>query len=797
MKHFSLNKAGSIILALVISFPLLLGLAGKAKAEEYDTNRFVEITVHAGTEGYFDGDTTVHEKKTLQFKGYVFDFSEKPESDTLVFQGWANTPDATKPDVTPGETAVKDIGTDVYAVWADKIKVTYRGQDGVVVVNGQEYMDYDIIYKVGDAFQSLETRAGDDRIAFTGWNTGQSGNDTEYVDGQPVGSKNFTVYAQWRLIEEKIPKIELDVDYTIDVVNAGMYYSFTPEESDVYAIRADLPAREGVTSAYVQWIDTELKTLDTSNYNADGNAVLTVSLEAGETYYFQIRESAGYDATIAFRLEKANYKTVTFHANHEGAYFDGDEKCTEKQYKFAVGTSLKYFEPTGLQVDAPDCKQIGWSPNSEDDLPAEGFEPYEVVDNMDLYAIYQEFDSITLDANGGTFPTENGETMTIFYYHVSPDSLPFYTTTTPRSADPTKIFLGWATTSDAETADIPEDVIPAYDLRGKTLYAVYTEKVLITFDANGGHLFMPTGPGTYSTIVAKGSKLAGITAINDDITLVPYAYVDQDGVEIAYSKDLYELDYIIEKDSYFTVQWGVEVYLHANGGYFASTGEKYLVTIQDKDGVFSLEKYRDEIAGLVNPDYSQYLAGWGSNPGVEEPNIFEGVTPVKDLLQIDSLPAIWLTDTYYFEEGENGTWEKGSKDGFRAVIKREHDDSNTYPSYAYADPSGILIDENEVEAEGNYTAEEGSLILTLQPAYLETLSVGEHTLAINFKDSDPVTTTFTITEPTAPSDDTPADTSPKTGDPNNAILWICLAAGALVIIAGVLVVLRKGAKNRQ
>ena len=227
---------------------------------------------------------------------------------------------------------------------------------------------------------------------------------------------------------------------------------------------------------------------------------------------------------------------------------------------------------------------------------------------------------------------------------------------------------------------------------------------------------MPTGPGTYSTIVAKGSKLAGITAKNDDITLVPYAYVDQDGVEIAYSKDLYELDYIIEKDSYFTVQWGVEVYLHANGGYFASTGEKYLVTIQDKDGVFSLEKYRDEIAGLVNPDYSQYLAGWGSNPGVEEPNIFEGVTPVKDLLQIDSLPAIWLTDTYYFEEGENGTWEKGSKDGFRAVIKREHDDSNTYPSYAYADPSGILIDENEVEAEGNYTAEEGSLILTLQPA---------------------------------------------------------------------------------
>ena len=83
---------------------------------------------------------------------------------------------------------------------------------------------------------------------------------------------------------------------------------------------------------------------------------------------------------------------------------------------------------------------------------------------------------------------------------------------------------------------------------------------------------------------------------------------------------------------------------------------------------------------------------------------------------------------------------------------------------------------------GNYLAEEGSLILTFYPQYLETLSVGEHTLAIRFRDSDLVTTTLTIKETAAPSEDTPEDTSPKTGDHSNAILWICLTAAAGLIL---------------
>ena len=46
--------------------------------------------------------------------------------------------------------------------------------------------------------------------------------------------------------------------------------------------------------------------------------------------------------------------------------------------------------------------------------------------------------------------------------------------------------------------------------------------------------------------------------------------------------------------------------------------------------------------------------------------------------------------------------------------------------------------------ETDYTKERGSVIIRLRPAYLETRSVGKHTLKANFTDGGSVETTFTI-----------------------------------------------------
>lgn len=81
--------------------------------------------------------------------------------------------------------------------------------------------------------------------------------------------------------------------------------------------------------------------------------------------------------------------------------------------------------------------------------------------------------------------------------------------------------------------------------------------------------------------------------------------------------------------------------------------------------------------------------------------------------------------------GANGTWQKGAKDGLSFT-------SNA----AFADFQKVSVDGNDLDAS-NYTVEDGSTIVTLQPSYLDTLSVGKHTLAI-VSDTGTAETEFTV-----------------------------------------------------
>ena len=114
--------------------------------------------------------------------------------------------------------------------------------------------------------------------------------------------------------------------------------------------------------------------------------------------------------------------------------------------------------------------------------------------------------------------------------------------------------------------------------------------------------------------------------------------------------------------------------------------------------------------------------------------------------------------------GANGIWQKGTKDGLSFT-------SNA----AFAHFLKVQVDGKDLDAS-NYTVKEGSTIVTLKAEYLETLSVGKHTLAI-VSDTGTATTEFTIKA--AVTDDTQ---SPQTGDSSNMMLWIALlfvSGGAL------------------
>ena len=73
------------------------------------------------------------------------------------------------------------------------------------------------------------------------------------------------------------------------------------------------------------------------------------------------------------------------------------------------------------------------------------------------------------------------------------------------------------------------------------------------------------------------------------------------------------------------------------------------------------------------------------------------------------------------------------------------------------DDGKVYVD-NELVDPKNYTAESGSTIITLKKEFVDTLSVGEHTLKVLFNDGGEATTKFTVARVTVPTD------NPNTGD---------------------------------
>lgn len=134
--------------------------------------------------------------------------------------------------------------------------------------------------------------------------------------------------------------------------------------------------------------------------------------------------------------------------------------------------------------------------------------------------------------------------------------------------------------------------------------------------------------------------------------------------------------------------------------------------------------------------------------------------------------------------GANGEWQKDSRDGLSFT-------SNA----AFADFRKVQVDGRDIDVV-NYEVREGSTIVTLKASYLETLSVGRHTLSI-VSDTGTATTEFTIKAASAISDDTQLlKTSndaqpPQTGDSNHIAFWFVLIFVTGTVLIGTVVYRRK------
>ena len=144
--------------------------------------------------------------------------------------------------------------------------------------------------------------------------------------------------------------------------------------------------------------------------------------------------------------------------------------------------------------------------------------------------------------------------------------------------------------------------------------------------------------------------------------------------------------------------------------------------------------------------------------------------------------ALWdaddeLSDIYVFTEGAESSWTKGSKDPFKFRIVQCGLEDDAYDSFLNAG-SKVLVDGEVVDAK-YLTAEKGSVIITIIPEFLETLSVGEHTITVNFSNSVTLTTKLTVNAPAS---------VPATGE---SVSYLAFTGASLILLAGCAYALRK------
>lgn len=136
-----------------------------------------------------------------------------------------------------------------------------------------------------------------------------------------------------------------------------------------------------------------------------------------------------------------------------------------------------------------------------------------------------------------------------------------------------------------------------------------------------------------------------------------------------------------------------------------------------------------------------------------------------------------LSKIYEITEGENSTWTKGSKDKLVFRFIQYGIDDNAFESFLAAGGK-LYIDDVEVSSD-NFTAEKGSVIISIIPELLETLSVGEHTLTIKFENSVSFSTKFVVKA---------ASEVPATGE---TVSYVAIAGASLILLAGAAFVIRE------
>ena len=161
------------------------------------------------------------------------------------------------------------------------------------------------------------------------------------------------------------------------------------------------------------------------------------------------------------------------------------------------------------------------------------------------------------------------------------------------------------------------------------------------------------------------------------------------------------------------------------------------------------------------------LSGAPVNPGSYLAKITWGGATAEILFEVYSDGIM-----YFCVSGEGQNYVKKSGKDAVFIIERSEDDYLTWSKF-----QAIRVDGKTVSSK-NYDCRQGSVIISLKSKWLDTLSVGKHTMTALFSDGS-VDVPFTISKPV-----------PQTGDHASPLLWAGLVLLGILGICG-LVVFRK------
>lgn len=357
---------------------------------------------------------------------------------------------------------------------------------------------------------------------------------------------------------------------------------------------------------------------------------------------------------------------------------------------------------------------------------------------------------------------------------------------TPPSPSPEKtgcIFFGWYTDeSFTDSFDFGQSITADTDI-----YALFVSEYTVTLDMNGGKILdaEDAWQDSVSMEFYEGyeQEIPSVEWMNEMVAdgnwIIGPANSEYIGAEITDANGVKNYQpgemYTVVSDATIKVLW--------NSVETPPAPTTYTVTFKDGENVLSTVTVNSgEKVSRPTPDpiksgytFDDWYADDTFSAGFDFDQPITANTTVYAKFTKDS-DAPPQTITYTVVDGDNAVWTKGTDAAVTITVKRSSDDDTCFSHFI-----GVEIDDTALVNGTDYTAVSGSTVVTLNASALQKLSVGSHTVTVNFDDGT-VSTALTV-KADGGSTDNPS--TPKTGDESNLTLYcglMLMSASGMIIL---------------